>query len=57
LGNEAGSHVASPPDSEDLFSTSHGKVTFVKNETGAITGFILNHERALNMEFIKQKSE
>lgn len=57
LGNEAGSHVASPPDSEDLFSTSHGKVTFIKNETGAITGFILNHERALNMEFIKQKSE
>ena len=57
LGSNTDSHVASPPDSEDLFSTSHGKVTFVKNEAGAIKGFTLNHDRALNMEFVKQKSE
>ena len=54
LGNEADSHVASPPDSEGVFSTSHGEVIFTKNETGGITGFTLNHERALNMEFVKQ---
>ena len=57
LGNNTNSDVANPPESEGVFSTGHGEVIFTKNETGAITGFTLNHERALNMEFVKQKSE
>ena len=50
------SYIASPPDSEDLFFTKHGKITFKKNEDGDIIGFVLNHDRALNMEFMKQKA-
>ncbi|UUC44084.1 serine hydrolase domain-containing protein [Flavobacterium cerinum] len=52
--NDTISYIASPPESDDLFFTKHGKITFIKNETGTVTGFMLNHERALNMEFIKQ---
>jgi len=54
LGSNTESHIASPPDSEGVFFTSHGEVTFTKSETVGITGFILNHERALHMEFVKQ---
>lgn len=47
-------YIASPTESEDRFSTSHGKVSFKRNESGTITGFILDHQRAMGMEFLKQ---
>lgn len=49
------SYIASPPDSEDNFSTRHGNIRFTKNQAGNITGFILDHERVLNMVFLKQE--
>ncbi len=57
LGTDAASYVASPPDGEDTFATTHGTVSFLKDEAGTIKGFTLNHQRALNMVFVKKKSE
>lgn len=48
-------YLASPPNSDGVFSTSHGKISFKKDALGNITGFLLNHERAMNMEFLKQE--
>ncbi|WP_116788108.1 serine hydrolase [Flavobacterium psychrotrophum] len=47
--------IASPPDSEGAFSTSHGSILFKVEASGNVTGFLLNHERVLNMEFLKQE--
>ncbi|AWG26749.1 serine hydrolase domain-containing protein [Flavobacterium kingsejongi] len=50
------SYSASPPQAEDLFSTSHGKITFIKDEKGEFTAFTLSHPRAINMQFVKQNA-
>lgn len=55
LGNKD-SFIASPPEGEDTFFTRHGEITFIKDDKGTIKGFFLNHERAMHMEFIKQKN-
>lgn len=49
-------YIASPPEADDLFSTSHGKITFVKDEKGEFTAFTLSHPRAVKMEFVKQNA-
>ena len=44
-------------EEEDSFGTRYGKISFKRDTTGNVTGFTYNHERAKNLEFIKQKSE
>lgn len=39
------------------FGTKYGEINFKKDASGQVTGFIFDHERAKNLEFIKQKSE
>ena len=42
---------------EDNFGTRYGDINFKRDLAGNVTGFTYNHERAKNLEFIKQKSE
>lgn len=42
---------------EDNFGTRYGDISFKRDLAGNVTGFTYNHERAKNLEFIKQKSE
>ncbi|MFP5439558.1 MAG: serine hydrolase domain-containing protein [Bacteroidia bacterium] len=44
-------------EEEDTFGTRYGKINFKRDASGNVTGFLYNHERAKNLEFIKQKSE
>lgn len=39
---------------EDNFGAKYGEVSFKKDSSGTVTGFMYNHERAKNLEFIKQ---
>lgn len=42
---------------KETFATRYGEINFKKDASGQVTGFIFDHERAKNLEFIKQKSE
>ncbi|WP_116789434.1 serine hydrolase domain-containing protein [Flavobacterium psychrotrophum] len=36
------------------FGTKYGEISFKKDASGTVTGFMYNHERAKNLEFVKQ---
>ena len=41
------------PIARDFFAASVGKIRFTRDSSGAISGFILNTGRVLNLRFIK----